>query len=104
MVEALRASGVDVLTTQEAGQLRASDESQLAFATSEGRVLYTTNCADFAALHARWMSEGRPHSGLVMRAQQQLPPVAQIKALRRICSERTGTYEGVLFEYLESWL
>jgi len=38
---ALRHRNIDVLTTAEAGNLRATDEEQLAFATSRGRVLIT---------------------------------------------------------------
>ena len=103
-MSALRSYGIDVLTTIEAGRRRESDLSQLLFATAQGRVLYTANCADFAALHASWMREDRSHSGLILRATQRLPVAAQIRGLRRIC-ENTETSDGTnLFTYLESWL
>ncbi len=37
----LRSHGVNVTTTQEAGLLGSTDEAQIAFALSEGRVLVT---------------------------------------------------------------
>ena len=43
----LRKSGVDAVSTPEAGRLGESDESQLAFAAGEGRSLVTFNVAHF---------------------------------------------------------
>lgn len=60
LVRALRALGIEVLTTFEAGRLRSSDEEQLAFAALEGRAIYTANQADYARLHDRWMNPGSP--------------------------------------------
>ena len=45
----LRARGADLATTCKAGRLATSDESQLAFATEVGRVIYTFNASDFAS-------------------------------------------------------
>ena len=47
----LRARGVDVRTTAEAGMLGASDEDQLAWAKSEGRVMFSQD-RDFLRLAA----------------------------------------------------
>lgn len=63
----LRLREVDVLTTQEAGLLAASDEEHLALATDEERVLFTQD-ADFLRLHA----EGISHAGIAY-AHQQTP-------------------------------
>jgi uncharacterized protein with PIN domain len=63
----LRLREVDVLTTQEAGLLAASDEEHLALATDEERVLFTQD-ADFLRLHA----EGIGHAGIAY-AHQQTP-------------------------------
>lgn len=81
VVDALRVAGVDVLTSAEVGRHRASDEDQLAFATSEGRVIFTANQGDFARLHRRWMNEGKSHAGIVIRPWQQMPAPAQVRAL-----------------------
>jgi len=56
----LRARGVHVTTTAEAGMRGASDEGQLAFATTEGRAIVSQD-ADFLRLHAR----GVAHAGIV---------------------------------------
>jgi len=47
----LRLHGVDLTTTAEAGLLRASDEEQFHFATSQGRVIVTHD-ADFLRMDA----------------------------------------------------
>ena len=104
VVAALRRHGIDVFTTYDADRRQESDANQLAFATEQRRVLYTANCGDFAALHARWLRDGRSHSGLILRATQRLSTTAQIRGLRRIC-ENPDFGDGTnLFGYLESWL
>jgi predicted nuclease of predicted toxin-antitoxin system len=55
----LRLRGIDVTTTVEVGLLHAVDEEQLAFANSEGRMLFTQD-ADFLCLHAA----GLTHPGI----------------------------------------
>ena len=63
----LRLRGVDVLTAQEAGLLKASDETHLVLATSQGRVVFTQD-VDFLRLHAAGIS----HAGIAY-AHQQVP-------------------------------
>lgn len=41
VVDGLRDRGVDVVTILEVGMASASDKEQLAFATSQGRSIYT---------------------------------------------------------------
>ena len=65
----LRSRGYDVLTTEEAGLDTATDEEQLAFATSERRAILTFNIRDFAPLHIRWLAAGQPHSGIIVSRQ-----------------------------------
>ena len=60
VVAGLRRRGIDTLTTVEAGMLGASDEAQLALATSQIRVLFTQD-DDFLSLHAA----GIDHAGIV---------------------------------------
>lgn len=76
---ALRKSGLDAVSTPEAGRLGESDESQLIFAAGEGRVLVTFNVAHFAALHAAWMQRARHHEGIIVSTQR---PVGD--SLRRL--------------------
>jgi hypothetical protein len=62
-VEALRALGHDVLTTQEAGNAGQAipDHEVLDFATRAGRAVLTLNRRDFIRLHKR----GIAHAGIV---------------------------------------
>jgi hypothetical protein len=55
--QGLRRHGINVLTTQEAGNCGLSDPDQLAFATAEGRVLVTFD-PDFLALHRAGVAHG----------------------------------------------
>lgn len=50
VANALRRRGIDVTTTPEEGLIAASDEVQLEFALSQGRVIFTQD-ADFLRLH-----------------------------------------------------
>jgi hypothetical protein len=66
------------LTVQEARLHSATDEEHLAFALSQGRVIFTQD-ADFARLHAA----GTHHAGIVY-AHQQTPIGAVIRGLMLI--------------------
>jgi predicted nuclease of predicted toxin-antitoxin system len=55
----LRARGIDAVSAREVGRLGLPDPDQLAFATSEGRVLVTYD-QDYLALHASGVS----HTGI----------------------------------------
>jgi predicted nuclease of predicted toxin-antitoxin system len=75
----LRLHGIDLTTTTEAGLLRASDEDQLRFATSQGRVIVTHD-ADFLRLHAA----GARHAGIVYCPPQTRSLGEQIRLLVQI--------------------
>ena len=62
---ALRARGVDVVTTQEIDLLSASDEHLLNSACQQGRVLFSFD-ADYTRLHAA----GHQHAGIVYAPRQ----------------------------------
>jgi len=104
VVGALRSAGIDVLTSPEAGNERALDERQVAFATAAGRAVYTANRADFARIHKERMTGGRSHAGIIVRADQRMPIGDQIRALRRLCEAHEPEAGVNLFEYLEDWL
>src|SRR5438876_5249902 len=67
----LRAQGVDVVTTLEAGALGQSDAQQLDDAVAAGRVLVTHNRLDFEQLHAEYLTAGRRHWGIIIASQRQ---------------------------------
>lgn len=76
MAAGLRRRGIDVTTAADANLLGASDEEHLAFATSQGRVIYT-NDEDYLVLH----DQGVKHSGIAYCHQQKHSIGDAIRAL-----------------------
>ena len=66
----LRRRGYKTVTTQEAGQLEASDEGQLEYATAHGYAIVTYNQGDFARLHAQYSQAGRRHAGIIIASRE----------------------------------
>lgn len=60
VAEGLRRRGIDVTTTPEQRLISATDEEQLAFCISQGRVIFTQD-TDFLRLH----SSGERHAGII---------------------------------------
>ncbi len=63
---ALRALGLDVLTTRDANRLQTADAGQLAFAAAARRVIVTRNIRDFVRLTQLFEPQGRPHAGVLL--------------------------------------
>ena len=68
----LRKAGFDVVSTPETGRLGESDESQLRWASDEGRAIVTFNVAHFVSLHTDWMKQGRHHAGVIVSSQRSI--------------------------------
>jgi hypothetical protein len=62
----LQRHGIDVLTAQEAGRCHLADAEQLAFATSQQRVMVTFD-SDYLALHL----SGVQHAGIAWCPQRK---------------------------------
>jgi hypothetical protein len=60
LAESLRARGVDVLTTQEAGNICLSDVDQLIFAKENKRTLFSYNKRHFAKIHLNFIDKTNP--------------------------------------------
>ncbi len=97
----LRKASCDAVSTPEAGRLGESDESQLAWAASQGRVLVTFNVAHFAALHAAWVHAGQHHAGIAVSSQR---PIGDL--LRRLI-HMAGAFDADAMrnrlEFLGDW-
>lgn len=78
-----------------------SDESQLAFAASTGRVLVTFNVAHFAELHATWLVDSQHHAGIVVSNQRTIGDTLR-RLLHLSRSLDTNTFKDRL-EYLGDW-
>jgi hypothetical protein len=90
LFETLRASGVDCLTSNEAGNAGLSDDAQLAFATSEGRPILTYDKKDFSALHRLWMDSGREHAGIIIVSGRRVAFATLLGKLMRLQLERSA--------------
>ena len=72
VAEALRRDGFDVVHALEVGRTGEgfSDESQLEYAASQERALFSYNRVEFERLAVRWFREGRDHWGIVLSPRQ----------------------------------
>jgi hypothetical protein len=69
-----------------------SDDSQLAFAAGQGRLLVTANARDFAKLHLTWLRQGRTHAGIIFVPQQRYSTGETVRRLLRLnASGNRGT-------------
>ena len=56
---------LDVVSTEELGRKRRTDQEQLEFAAAEGCVIVTRDRSDYAGLTFQFVDEGRPHAGVL---------------------------------------
>jgi hypothetical protein len=98
---ALRAAGIDAVSTPEAGRLGELDESQLAWATSEGRVLVTFNVGHFIAHHTNWLQLGKHHSGIVVSAQRPIGDL--LRRLLHLVAKCEAVAMRDRLEFLSDW-
>lgn len=71
IIRGLRLRGIDIITAVEAGMTGKPDSEQLSHASSDGRVLLTSD-QDFLELHPRWIQEGRRHAGIIYYSQYRV--------------------------------
>ncbi|HDZ01736.1 MAG TPA: hypothetical protein ENH52_09795 [Nitrospirae bacterium] len=79
---ALLNRGVDVVTTQQAGNDGRSDAEQLIFAAQEGRVIFTHNKRDFILLHNEYLCNKKDHAGIIV--SDQLPIGVLLKRFMKL--------------------
>jgi hypothetical protein len=101
LAAALHRRGLDVLTTQGAGNVQQRDEAQLVFATQAARVFFTHNRADFARLHTKIIQEGRVHAGIIL--SDQLPLSVLLRRLSNLCFHLTREEMANRLEFLGNW-
>src|SRR4030042_5975647 len=66
---ALLLRGYNVITVKEAGRKGLSDIEQLKYASSENRLIFTFNIADFYKLHTEFIEAGIEHKGIILSRQ-----------------------------------
>jgi hypothetical protein len=80
--------GYDVLTTQEARRISATDADQLLFATQDRRAILTHNVAHFAFLAREHARTGLEHHGVVL--SDQLPLKELLARTLRLLTRHTA--------------
>jgi predicted nuclease of predicted toxin-antitoxin system len=84
----LRARGFEVATTQEAGQISADDDVQLAYAVGRQMAMLTHNRVDYEALAAQYYAAGQPHCGIIISGRR--PPYEIARRLLKILNAITA--------------
>ncbi len=100
VVEGLRARGIDVLTTIEAGHCGATDQDQFAFAIQQRRTIYTFNVGDFARLHRDHLQQGGAHSGIIVLPDQRCSVGEKIRRLAAFITSVTSEETTNRMDYL----
>ena len=95
LIAALRSRAMDVATSLDAGMNACGDESQLTFATEQGRVLVSCNASDFAELHAVWQLRGQPHSGILIIPQQRYSVGELVRRILRFAASGLDFKNGI---------
>jgi hypothetical protein len=92
VVRGLRLRGIDALLTRDVGQLSAVDETQLAFAVSQSRSIYTLNLGDYARLHREYLQAGLNHFGIIVIPEQRYSIGEKIRRIAELVA-RTSAEE-----------
>ena len=93
IAKGLRMRGIDVTTSPDEGLIGASDEEQLAYALSQGRVVFTVD-DDFLVLS----SMGLKHCGIIYSHQRQsIGKIISNLVLIWECLEPDYLYKNVEF-------
>jgi uncharacterized protein with PIN domain len=103
LVRALRSRGVDVLTALDVGMIERPDEEHLIYASTHGRVLCTSNVADFCRLHGEFIAQGRSHAGIILIAQQRFSVGEQMRRLVRLLATKSSGDMQTQVEFLSAW-
>lgn len=99
----LRLRTLDVVTVVELGRSGLTDDVQLAFAQTEGRVIYTFNQRDFFRLHSECLRNGQPHAGIICAAQQRYSIGEQVRRLLHLIKVKTAEEMQNNIEFLSDW-
>jgi hypothetical protein len=97
LVRALRARGVEITTALAEDMIEQSDAAHLEYATSQGRVLYTCNVADFYQLHTEYLAQNKSHAGMILAHQQRYSVGEQMRRLLKLINMKP-------MEEMKNWI
>jgi len=103
LIRALRSRGVDVIAAAEAGMNGRTDEEQLQWSTTHGRVLYSCNARDFYKLHTSLLTLGEAHGGIILAPQQRYSIGEQLRRLLKLIAAKSSEDMNNQVEFLSKW-
>ncbi len=103
LIQALRSHGIDVVVAWQFGMRQREDEEQLAFAVSQGRVLFGCNVRDYFRIHSNWLAQGRSHCGIVLPKQQAYSIGDELKRVLRLIEMKSAEEMLNQIEFLSDW-
>jgi len=90
LLRGLRSRGIEVTTVLDEGKAGDSDRAQLEYAWQTKRVLYSFNVRDFCQLHMEYLTEGRPHAGIVVVYRQRYSIGEQLRLLLKLADMKSA--------------
>lgn len=103
LIRALRSKSVDLLTATEADMVERPDSEHPAFATAQGRALYSYNRPDYMVLNTQLLTEGKSHAGIILSDQSAYDVGEQMRRLVRLTDTLTAEEMQNRVEFLSAW-
>jgi len=103
LVRALRSRGIDVSTALDVGMVERSDADHLAYASGQGRVLCSSNAADFYRLHGELLATGKSHAGIILIPQQRYTVGDQMRRILKLIAVLSAADMRDHVEFLSAW-
>jgi hypothetical protein len=103
LVRALRSRGIDVITALDASMIERPDADHLAYASSQSRVLCSSNSGDFYRLHTELLAIGKSHAGIILIAQQRYTVGDQMRRILKLIAVRSAADMRDCVEFLSAW-
>lgn len=91
-----------MITAFEQGMTKRSDEEQLEFALSIGRVIFTSNVKDFSRLHRDFLTLGKNHAGIIAMHQKRYSIGEQVQRLQRLVFTKSAKEMENTLQYLSN--
>ena len=90
LIQALRNSKINIITTPETNNLGSTDEEQLRWANKNQRVIYTYNVGDFCRLHKKFIHKNINHSGILLGKQKRYSIGEQLQGILNLMSQSSS--------------
>lgn len=103
LLRALRARGVEVVSTLEVAMIHKYDFEHLDFAIANERVLCTFNIKHFLPLHTQYMNTEMHHAGMILVKQQEYSLGEMMRRILKLRVALSAEDMQDRAEFLSSW-